>query len=119
MKKQILLVDDSGTVRNTLKAMFTSQYEVAEASNGQEGLEMATANQFDLFILDVNMPIMDGITLTAELRKLSQYNRTPIIMLTTESRDRRKDEGKKAGATGWVIKPCDPAKLLSVVEKLI
>ena len=117
--KKILLVDDSTTVRNTLKAALCTQYEVAEAADGQEALDKAVAESVDLFILDVNMPVMDGITLVGKLRDTPKYTKTPIIMLTTESRAEKREQGKVAGATGWIIKPCEADKLLGVVSKLV
>ncbi len=117
--KKILLVDDSGTVRSILKAMLTGKYDVLEAANGQEGLDSALQDKVDFFLLDVNMPVMDGITLARELRGSGRYNSTSIIMLTTESRDDLKQEGKAAGATGWITKPCQPAQLLELIQRLI
>ncbi len=117
--KRILLVDDSTIVRNTLKTTLGGSYEISEAADGQLGLDEAKKNNVDLFVIDVNMPNMDGITLTGELRKLPQYQKTPIIMLTTESRADKREQGKAAGANGWMVKPCDGDKLLGVVGKLI
>ena len=117
--KKILLVDDSSTVRSILKAMLVGKYEVLEASNGQEVLDVSTSNSIDFFLLDVNMPVMDGITLAGKLRTSGSYDSTPIVMLTTESRDELKKEGKAAGATGWITKPCQPAQLLELIQKLI
>jgi two-component system chemotaxis response regulator CheY len=117
--KRILLVDDSTAIRNILKTALFDEYELLEADNGQAGLETAKANKVDLFLLDVNMPVMDGISLVRELRKLAQYNKTPVIMLTTESREDKRQAGKEAGANGWIVKPCDPDKLLSVLGKML
>lgn len=117
--KKILLVDDSTIVRNTLKTGLSEHYEIFEAADGQQGLEVAQGNPIDLFIVDVNMPVMDGIELTANLRNLGQYKATPIIMLTTESRADKRELGKTAGANGWMVKPCDSEKLLGVISKLI
>lgn len=117
--KKILLVDDSTIVRNTLKAGLGEQYDVIEAADGLLGLEAAKGSQVDMFIIDVNMPNMDGITLTSELRAIPEYKNTPIIMLTTESRADKREQGKVAGANGWMVKPCDSDKLLSVISKLI
>lgn len=117
--KKILIVDDSTAIRNIIKTTLVDGYELFEAENGKIAYETANVNVIDLFLLDVNMPIMDGITLVKELRKNPKYSTTPIIMLTTESRDEKKQQGKEAGANGWVIKPCDPEKLLEVIKKMI
>lgn len=119
MPKTVMIVDDSFTVRNILKASLLDKYTLLEAANGQEALIKAKEATVDLFLLDVNMPVMDGITLVRELRQLAQYKTTPMIMLTTESRDDKKQQGKQAGATGWIVKPCEPEKILAVVEKMI
>lgn len=117
--KKILVVDDSTAIRNILKTALFDDYEVKEAENGQAALETAKSDNFDLFLLDLNMPVMDGITLVKELRKENAYHTTPIVMLTTESREAKKKQGKEAGANGWIVKPCDPDKLLSVVKRLV
>ncbi len=117
--KKLLLVDDSTTVRNTLKIYLCEKYEVSEADNGQIALDKAKSEDIDGFIVDVNMPVMDGITLVEKLRAESKYSKTPIIMLTTESRAEKREAGKKAGANGWMVKPCDGDKLLGVLSKLI
>jgi two-component system, chemotaxis family, chemotaxis protein CheY len=117
--KKILLVDDSTAIRNILKTALFGEYEVVEANNGREALEKANAEPVNLFLLDVNMPIMDGISAVKEIRKVPQYKTTPVVMLTTESREEKRQEGKAAGANGWVVKPCDPDKLLDVIRKMI
>ena len=117
--KKILLVDDSTAIRNIIKTALFGDYELLEAENGQVALNKAQENKIDLFLLDVNMPVMDGITCVKELRKISKYSNTPIIMLTTESRDDKKQQGKEAGANGWIVKPCEPEKLLNVIKKMI
>ncbi|MEK7811375.1 MAG: response regulator [Pseudomonadota bacterium] len=120
MAKTILTVDDSGSIRQmvtfTLKG---AGYEVIEAVDGQDGLDKAKAKNADLVLTDQNMPRMDGLTLIKTLRSLPSYKSTPILMLTTESGDTMKAQGKAAGATGWLVKPFDPAKLLEVVKKCI
>jgi len=93
-------------------------YDVVEANDGQMALTALTANKVDLVIADLNMPIMDGLTLIRKLRALPQYRTTPLLMLTTEADDKKKSEGRAAGATGWIVKPFDPAKLISVVQKV-
>jgi two-component system chemotaxis response regulator CheY len=120
MAKTVLTVDDSASIRQmvafTLKG---AGYAVIEAVDGQEGLAKAKTNSVQLVLTDQNMPKMDGLTLTRSLRGLSQYATVPILMLTTESSDAMKQQGRAAGATGWLVKPFDPARLLEVVGKVI
>ena len=117
--KRILIVDDSTAIRNIIKTTLFGDYEVHEAENGEAAYDFASSASIDLFLLDVNMPKMDGITLTKKLRSTTKYSKTPIIMLTTESRDDKKQAGRDAGANGWIVKPCDPDKLLAVLKKLL
>ena len=116
----ILAVDDSASMRQmvtfTLKG---AGYDVTEAKDGQEALNLAKSNRFSLVITDVNMPNMDGITLTKELRALSSYKFIPILTLTTESSGEKKQAGKAAGATGWIVKPFNPDQLLATVKKVL
>ncbi len=116
----ILAVDDSASMRQmvafTLKG---AGYNVIEAADGQEAFEKARGTQVDLVLTDQNMPGMDGITLVKNLRALPAYGRTPILILTTESSDEMKAKGRAAGATGWLVKPFDPGKLLEVIGKVI
>ncbi len=94
-------------------------YAVIEAADGQEGLDQAQRHTVDLVLTDLNMPRMDGLTLTRALRALPSYRTVPILMLTTESDDAMKMQGRAAGATGWLVKPFDPQKLLEVVKKVL
>ena len=116
----ILAVDDSASMRQmvafTLKG---AGYNVIEAADGQEALDKARTENIDLVLTDQNMPRMDGITLVQSLRGLAAYATTPILILTTESGADMKAKGKAAGATGWLVKPFDPGKLLDVVRKVI
>jgi two-component system chemotaxis response regulator CheY len=118
--QSILAVDDSASMRQmvafTLKA---AGYNVIEAADGQEAYEKARGQQVDLVLTDQNMPKMDGITLVKSLRGLPMFSGTPILILTTESSDEMKAKGKAAGATGWLVKPFDPAKLIEVIRKVI
>jgi len=120
MAKTILAVDDSASLRQmvafTLKG---AGYEVVEAVDGVDGLNKAKAKTVNLVLTDQNMPNMDGLTLIKSLRALPAYKAAPILMLTTEAGDAMKAQGKAAGATGWLVKPFDPAKLLEVVKKVI
>jgi two-component system chemotaxis response regulator CheY len=94
-------------------------YDVVEAVDGQDGLDKAKSRSINLVLTDQNMPRMDGLTLIKSLRGLPQYASTPILMLTTESSDAMKSQGRAAGATGWLVKPFDPQKLIEVVRKVI
>ncbi|HEY0418932.1 MAG TPA: response regulator [Acetobacteraceae bacterium] len=120
MAKTILVVDDSGSLRQML--VFTLKaagYQVAEAVDGADGLEQAKLKPYDLVLTDQNMPVMDGLTLIRALRALPAYARVPVLMLTTESSDEMKSRGRAAGATGWLVKPFDPMRLVEVVQKVI
>ena len=120
MSKTVLAVDDSASLRQMVSfTLKGAGYEVIEAADGEEGLAKAKASAVNLVLTDQNMPKMDGLTLVKGLRSLPQYASTPILMLTTESGDQMKAAGKAAGATGWLVKPFDPAKLLEVVQKVI
>jgi two-component system, chemotaxis family, chemotaxis protein CheY len=119
MKKLVLTVDDSAAIREMLAYVLKSAgHRVIEAEDGMDGLQKALGNQVDLVITDQSMPKMDGITLVKALRALPQYKSIPILLLTTESSDSMKEEGRSAGATGWLVKPFDPNKLIEVVEKV-
>ena len=120
MSKTILAVDDSASIRQMVAfTLKSSGYEVVEAVDGMDGLEKAKSKSFNLILTDQNMPRMDGLTLVKNLRALAQYKTVPILMLTTESSDAMKAQGKAAGATGWLVKPFDPQKLIEVVKKVI
>lgn len=116
----ILAVDDSASMRQMV--VFTLKgagYDVVEAADGVQALQSAKSKKVDLVLTDVNMPNMDGITLIRELRALPNYKFTPILTLTTESAPEKKMEGKKAGATGWIVKPFNPTQLLATVKKVL
>jgi len=101
---------------------FTLQkagYEVAEAIDGRDGISKAGNGKFDLIITDLNMPNVDGIQLIASVRKMPGYSFIPILMLSTESLAEKKDAGRKAGATGWIVKPFNADQLIAVVQKLV
>lgn len=118
--KKILAVDDSASIRKSISFVLTQEgYEVVEAVDGVDGLEKAKADKFGLVITDINMPNMDGIELIKQLRGTDGYKFTPIIALTTESQDSKMQEGKAAGATGWIVKPFTSEKLLAIVKKII
>jgi two-component system chemotaxis response regulator CheY len=118
--KKIMIVDDSATIRNIIRNTLTSKYDVCEAEDGQKALAAAGASDdIALFLLDVNMPNMDGLTLLGELRKLPKYKAAPVLMLTTETKTEFRDQAKSLGATGWIVKPCDPAKLLETMGYIL
>jgi two-component system, chemotaxis family, chemotaxis protein CheY len=119
-QRTILAVDDSASMRRMVGVTLrTAGYAVIEASDGEEALEFARRNLVDLVLADVNMPHMDGISLIAALRALPGYELTPLLLLTTESSQQRKREGKQAGATGWMVKPFDPDQLLSTLARVL
>jgi two-component system chemotaxis response regulator CheY len=116
----ILAVDDSASMRQMVSFTLKSAgYNVVEAVDGQDAYEKAQGRSFDLVLTDQNMPRMDGISLTKKLRENPQFKTTPILMLTTESSDQMKQAGRAAGATGWLVKPFDPNKLIEVIKKVI
>ena len=119
-KTRILFVDDSASMREMVSfTLKGAGYDVTEKADGIEALDYARDNPVDLVITDINMPNMDGITLITELRKLETYRFTPILTLTTEGGMEKKMEGKKAGATGWIVKPFDPDSLLSTIQRVL
>lgn len=116
----ILAVDDSPSMRKMVSFTLTGAgYQVVEAVDGQDAYEKAQSQSFDLVLTDQNMPRLDGLGLTRKLRDHPQFKTTPILMLTTESSDLMKQAGRAAGATGWLVKPFDPARLLDVIKKVI
>ena len=117
---KILAVDDSASMRQMVAFTLKSAgFDVTDASDGVEALQIAKGQSFDVVITDVNMPNMDGITLCRELRALPSFKFTPILMLTTESSAEKKQAGRGAGATGWIVKPFNPDQLLATVNKVI
>ena len=116
----ILAVDDSASMRQMVTfTLKNAGYSVVEAVDGQDAYEKANSRDFNLVLTDQNMPRMDGISLTRKLRENPKFKTTPILILTTESSDQMKQAGRTAGATGWLVKPFDPAKLIEVIGKVI
>lgn len=116
----ILAVDDSPSMRKMVSFTLTGAgYQVVEAVDGIDAFEKAQAQEFDLVLTDQNMPRLDGLGLMRKLREHPHFKTIPILMLTTESSDLMKQAGRAAGATGWLVKPFDPARLLEVVKKVI
>ncbi|MFT7697447.1 MAG: two-component system chemotaxis response regulator CheY [Reinekea sp.] len=120
MAKEILIVDDSASIRQMVEATLKSaNYRVTLAQDGQDALDRCKVMRFDFVLTDQNMPRMDGLTLIKSLRAMSAFARTPIIVLTTEASDDMKARGKAAGATGWMVKPFDPQKLLDITRRVL
>ena len=120
MGKKILVVDDSSSMRQMIAFTLKAEgHDITDAVDGFDGLEEAKKQKFDLVFTDVNMPKMDGLTFTAELRKLPDYKFVPILVLTTEAGTDKKMAGKSAGATGWLVKPFNPTQLINTVNRVI
>jgi len=118
--RRILTVDDSASMRQMVNfTLRKAGYEVTEAVDGEDGLAKVTSERFDLIITDLNMPNVDGIQLITSARKIPGYSFVPILMLSTESQAEKKDAGRKAGATGWIVKPFNADQLVAVVQKLV
>lgn len=120
MGKSILIVDDSMSLRQTLAiALRSGGYEVTEAVDGTDALAKLDGRKFNLIISDVNMPKLDGISFVRQAKVLPAYRFTPVLMLTTEGDEKKKQEGKAAGVKAWIVKPFQPPVLLDAVSKLI
>ncbi|MDO9438620.1 response regulator [Hydrogenophaga sp.] len=118
--RSILAVDDSASMRKMVSFTLTGAgYHVVEAVDGQDAWEKAQKHSIDLVLTDQNMPNLDGLGLTRKLREHPKFKTTPILILTTESSDHMKQLGRAAGATGWMVKPFDPNRLLEVIQKVI
>lgn len=120
MSKTIMIVDDSASLRQVVSiALKGAGYEVVEACDGKDALTKLDGRKLHLIISDVNMPNMDGISFLKAAKQLPAYKFTPVIMLTTEASDAKKQEGQAAGARAWVVKPFQPAQMLNAVSKLV
>ena len=120
MAKTVLIVDDSASLRKVVCiALEGAGYSVIEGVDGKDALTKLDGQKINLIVSDVNMPNMDGITLVKEVKRLPNYKFTPIIMLTTESEESKKQAGQAAGAKAWIVKPFQPEQLLNAVSKLI
>jgi two-component system chemotaxis response regulator CheY len=118
--KNLLIVDDSNAMRQSLGFILSQAgYTVVQAQDGMDAIQKLEGQVFDLVVTDVNMPNLDGIGLTKHIRGAAKHQFTPVLMLTTESQADKMQEGKAAGATGWIVKPFEEAKLLAVVKKLV
>ena len=119
MTRTVLTVDDSRTMREMVAfTLRGAGYTVLEAGDGREALRVLGGKTVDAIITDLNMPGMDGLTLIRELRAQPAYKSVPILMLTTEADAQKKQDGKAAGATGWIVKPFSPDKLIAVVKQV-
>lgn len=119
MSKHVMAVDDSKTMRDMVTfTLRNAGFQVSEAEDGKAALAALTATKVDAVITDLNMPNMDGVTLIRNLRADPRYKTTPILMLTTESDPAKKNEGRDAGATGWLVKPFNPEKLVETLKKV-
>ncbi len=119
MSKTILVVDDSGSFRTVVKlALQKAGYTVVEACDGKDAVDKLNGQKLNLIVCDVNMPQMDGLTFLRHLKTTTAYKFTPVIMLTTESQESKKAEGKAAGARAWITKPFQPSQLVDAVNRL-
>jgi len=119
MKKKVLTVDDSRTIRNMLLVTLNNAgFETIQAEDGVEGLEVLEGCDPDVIVTDINMPRMDGFGFIEEVRADARYRAVPILVLTTESDAEKKNRARMAGATGWIVKPFNPAQLLTTLNKL-
>jgi two-component system chemotaxis response regulator CheY len=117
---KIMVVDDSNSMRGLIKqALVTAGHEVIEAVDGEDALSRVNGAKIDLFLCDVNMPRIDGLTLVKRLRALAPFKFSPILMLTTEIDPEKKRIAKEAGATGWLVKPFQPDQLLATIRKVL
>jgi two-component system chemotaxis response regulator CheY len=120
MKTKILIVDDSESIRELVGSSLTDAgFDVIRGVDGKDGFDKLQENEIDLVLTDLNMPIWDGIMLTAEIRKHEKYKYLPVIILTTESEAKKRDMAKAAGATGWIVKPFDKERLLKIINKVV
>ncbi len=120
MSKVIMTVDDSASIRQMVSfTLKDAGYEVVEAVDGQDALSKVNGQTLNMVITDLNMPNLDGIGLIKALREKPECKFIPIIMLTTESQAEKKQEGKAAGATGWIVKPFKPEQLIAVIKKVL
>ncbi len=120
MGKTIMTVDDSASIRQMVSfTLKEAGYEVIEAVDGEDGMSKLNGLPVHMIITDLNMPNLDGIGFIRRVRSNPTYKFIPVVMLTTESQVSKKEEGKQAGATGWIVKPFRPDQLLFVVKKVL
>lgn len=120
MSKTILIVDDSSSLRTVVNlALKRAGYEVVEAVDGEDGLTKLDGRKINLIVCDVNMPRLNGIEFVTKVKQHPRYKFTPVIMLTTEGQDAKKEQGRAAGAKAWIVKPFNPPVLLDAISKLV
>ncbi|HVW93081.1 MAG TPA: response regulator [Devosia sp.] len=117
---RVLTVDDSRTILAMLRHTLSSAgFEVLQAEDGQKGLGVLAREKVDLVITDINMPVMDGIEFIRKVRASGAHQSLPILILTTETSQEKRDQGRAAGGTGWIVKPFDPEKLINVIHRVV
>ncbi|WDR01495.1 response regulator [Devosia algicola] len=117
---RVLTVDDSRTILAMLHhTLSNAGFEVFQAEDGQQGLDLLRTQKVDIVITDINMPIMDGIEFIKAVRASGDFQSLPMLILTTETSQDKRDQGKAAGGTGWIVKPFDPDKLISVIHRVV
>ena len=117
---RVLTVDDSRTILAMLHhTLSNAGFEVLQAEDGEKGLEVLKNESVDVVITDINMPVMDGIEFIKQVRATGTHNSLSIVILTTETSQDKRDQGRAAGGTGWIVKPFDPDKLISVIHKVV
>lgn len=117
---RVLTVDDSRTILAMLHHTLTGAgFDVLQAEDGEKGLDVLKTEEVDVVITDINMPVMDGIEFIKNVRASGQYQSLPILILTTETSQDKRDLGRSAGGTGWIVKPFDPEKLISVIRRVV
>ena len=117
---RVLTVDDSRTILAMLHhTLSNAGFEVLQAEDGKQGLDVLMTQVVDVVITDINMPVMDGIEFIRHVRATGQHQSLPILILTTETSQDKRDQGKAAGGTGWIVKPFDPEKLISVIHRVV
>ncbi|MGB3338018.1 MAG: response regulator [Devosia sp.] len=117
---RVLTVDDSRTILAMLHhTLSNAGFEVLQAEDGKQGLDVLKTETVDVVITDINMPVMDGIEFIKNVRATGNHQSLPILILTTETSQDKRDQGKAAGGTGWIVKPFDPEKLISVIHRVV
>ncbi len=117
---RVLTVDDSRTMLTMLQQTLSDAgFEVLQAEDGRQGLAVLADEPVDLVITDINMPVMDGIEFIRQVRSSGLHQSLPILILTTETSQDKRDLGKAAGGTGWIVKPFDPEKLIAVIHRVV